>query len=491
MLHQIPPANNADRLYAQTAYFVQAFCANQQEKRFVQTSLSLIKKSLSGANSNDKSQAVMKTSKSLSFSPGFKQLLLLIASVNSLIGIKRIAESFFAPEIFKKDIIQEYLMAKAILNGVNPYLPLPELASRWVIEANDYNGLKHPTPHTPFIGILSIPLGFLNYKAAAMVWLGFEIVCLFIVVSLLCRWWKRKPVSIKLRVAVLLFSLGWLPITEDIWFGQLSICLLLLLTGTWLALQKKCDWLAGSLLGGVFALKLIAWPLIFYLILCKKWRSVLAAGTVISLANLLAIIVIGKYNVMNYYFEVVPQIATLYKSMDANISAWTIGHRFFSGFGTSLLILPFWQAPSLAKGLTYFIPLIILAIGLRIALMAKSFDSSFSVLIGISILVSPIVWTHYLILAVIPIIVLIQRLFVAGLPRSVCYVTFCLLLSLMVNNLGYVQLSLLFSTHSSQEGVAIVPFTAGLFTLIPFAALIVILWLLWQLETKSLSSSYE
>ena len=68
----------------------------------------------------------------LTLSPGFKRLLLLLAALNGLVGIKRIIESFLAPDIYRKDFVSGYLMAKAMLNGVNPYLPLPELADRWI-----------------------------------------------------------------------------------------------------------------------------------------------------------------------------------------------------------------------------------------------------------------------------------------------------------------------------------------------------------------------
>ncbi len=59
----------------------------------------------------------MSSTQSRTFSPGFKRLLWLLASLHLLVGIKRLAESFVTPTIYQKDFISPYLMAKAILHG--------------------------------------------------------------------------------------------------------------------------------------------------------------------------------------------------------------------------------------------------------------------------------------------------------------------------------------------------------------------------------------
>src|SRR4030067_73856 len=47
----------------------------------------------------------------------------------------------------ERDILQEYLMAKALLSGVNPYLPLQELAQLFI---GKFPYLPHPAPYPPF-----------------------------------------------------------------------------------------------------------------------------------------------------------------------------------------------------------------------------------------------------------------------------------------------------------------------------------------------------
>lgn len=386
-------------------------------------------------------------------------------------------------------------MAKAILNGNNPYLPIPEL-TRLFLSGPDFEGvaayteLSHPTPHTPIAGLLSLPLGFLSYKTAVVVWFVIELACLLIIARLILRWWNP---SAKTTSIILLFfiALGWLPIIEDLWFGQFSIFLLLLLLGAWLALQKKCDVLAGTLLGGMITLKLIAWPIVIYLALRRKWRSTFAAITIIIFANLLAIFFVGKSQILDYYFRIGPLVASLYRSMDANISTWTLGRRFFQGFGQDLFILPLLSSPSLTVGATYLIPPTVLIIGLWLAYRAKTFDTGFSIMIGTSILITPIVWTHYLTLIIIPVMILARRLVLLNFPALLSYVTFCLLLFLSINNLGYVQLALLLATRTPQTPLPNISFAAGLLTMIPLAAIIGILWLVWYGDERLSEDMYR
>src|SRR5262245_26055508 len=205
----------------------------------------------------------MGSSPNIKFSPGFKRILPLISILFCAVGIKRIIESFTHTAIYKKDFIQEYLMAKATINGINPYLPLPDLAAI-LMNYPGYRVLPHPTPHPPIVGLLSVPLGFLSYKNAALIWLIFELTCLFASLLLFLRWWKAplKPA----RIAILLgFTLGWGPVVESLYIGQLNSCLLLLLLSAWLALRAEKESLGGALLGAAIALKLMAWPIVVFL----------------------------------------------------------------------------------------------------------------------------------------------------------------------------------------------------------------------------------
>src|SRR5262249_62111906 len=106
------------------------------------------------------------------------------------------------------------------------------------------------TPSPPVVGLLSLPFGFLSYQAAAVVWLIFELACLLGSVLLLSRWWG-KPIKAGTTAALFGVALGWAPIVEELWLGQLSSCLLLLLLGAWHTLRDERTLKGGAMLGGL------------------------------------------------------------------------------------------------------------------------------------------------------------------------------------------------------------------------------------------------
>lgn len=360
------------------------------------------------------------------------QILALLLGVMAIYydssSYSRIWQSLSAPVMYWKDCISPYLMAKAILNGVNPYLPLPQLAAQWLPQATPGD---HPTPHPPFVGILALPLGFMSYEKVALFWLIFELVCLLATLLLLLRWWGTSLNPIKVAVLFGLVVL-WPPVSEELWQGQFMSCLLLLLVGAWLALRSEKWVLGGALLGGMIVIKMMAWPIVLFLALRRQWRSVGAAAVVVITANLLAMAVMGVSVVTDYYFRVGPLNAKLWRPAEWNCSSWAWGIRLFEGAGFSYQLSPWWPAPTLALVATYVFPLIMLFVGIALAWRATSFDTAFSLLAVVSILVSPIAWYFYLLLGVIPFVVLGRRLVAKGLPAetSVLAFLFWLLMSI-------------------------------------------------------------
>src|SRR5262249_40467097 len=214
----------------------------------------------------------------------------------------------------------------------------------------------------------------------------------------------------------------------------------------------------------------------------RNWRGVIAASTVAIAANLMAIAALGFDCVENYYLKVGPFVASRYSSNEVNYSSWTLGKRLFVGFGDNFWVPPLWPSMSLALVLTYFIPIAVLYFGIRLALRGRCFDTAFGLLVGVGILISPIAWTYYLTLAMIPIAIIARRLWVIGYPRRISYLAFCLWLLLSIAGATYSYVARLFANHTTSEGVPIVPVSAGLVTLTPAVALIGLLWLIWRLD---------
>src|SRR5262249_52285329 len=113
-----------------------------------------------------------------------KSCLLITACCCSLAGIIFFLQSFSFPA--KKDFWRGYLLAKAMVHGVYPYLPLPELGEIWLPE-HPVTDLVHPTPHPFAVGWLCLPLTVLSYKHATIAWLLLQLGCLMLSVVLLSR----------------------------------------------------------------------------------------------------------------------------------------------------------------------------------------------------------------------------------------------------------------------------------------------------------------
>ncbi|MDX2032294.1 MAG: glycosyltransferase family 87 protein [Blastocatellia bacterium] len=415
-------------------------------------------------------------------SPTFRRLILLLASLNGLVGIRRIVESLFRPEIYNKDFMSPYLMARAILGGVNPYLPLNDLAAIFVPQAN-LDHFAHPTPHPPLVGLLGLPFGWVGYERGAQIWFGLELVFVGISIALLARWWGAR-LGPGLFALSFLIAVGWVPLVEDLWFGQLTTLLFLLLLLSWQALREERDGLGGALLGAIFAIKLTAWPLLLLLALRFRWRAVLAAAGVVLAAHGLAAAVLGTDCIRAYYLEVGPQVAAIYRGHDTNFSAWTLGLRLFEGFGNNFRVLPLFAAPMLAKLATPIFPAVLLLAGLWAAVRARSFDTAFGLLVGVGILVSPIAWTHYLMTSLIPAAILLRRLLENGASKGRVHLMFGLMAAFTIAGAGYSTVAQRLGGDAAPGELPLVSFAAGLLTLIPMAALIGLLVLLWRSDAE-------
>ena len=413
-------------------------------------------------------------------SPALKCLLFVIVVPHAIGGIYWINDSFQAPNFYKKDFISEYVMAKAILNGVNPYTPLPRLAEQWVGDSG-ITQLNHPTPHPPMVGLISLPLGLLNYKTSALVWLFLELTSILASICLIFHWWG---IQLKTRIVLITFLsvLGCTPVIQDLWYGQLNTYLLLLLLCAWFALRDGKNIVGGAILGGMFALKLAAWSLLLFLAYRRKWSGVLAAAAVALTAQLIAIIVLGLTVVKDYYFKIGPAVASFYSAYEYNISMWTLGRRLFNEYGHKCVTMPLWPSPFLAHLLTYVVPGVLLICGLALAVKAKQVDTSLGILVIVGMVINPVAWIHYFLLAALPIVIVARRIVLMEARRKMACTAFVICLLMSISPGICVSVAKSFSTQTTPSGFAIVPLWAGSLMLIPVMAALGLIVLLWKTD---------
>lgn len=405
----------------------------------------------------------------------------------AILGIKDIRiwyQSFSVPYIFKKDFIQEFLISKAVFDGVDPYLPLPVLADKY-IGPLPFPVLPHPTPHLPTVALFFLPMGWLSYEHATIVWFFFELLCLSVSVTFLLRWLGVEKRVVLASLSALLI-LVWTPTFIELLLGQLNALLFVLLLGAWQALRSRKDIQCGILLGSAVAVKLTPWPIIIFLMLRRYWRATCAAVTTLAIANIAVALLIGFDRMTYYYLKIGMSVSSLYHATANNFSLWTIGWRIFDGTRSPVLsdvsAPPLFSAPAIAPFLSIAIPLAMLIFGLIFAFQARTLDTSFGILICLMILVSPIVWDHYLISALIPLVIGVRNLSLLNWPRKETNIALCIGITFLFS----VRICLPFLVEKGITGLLgpTVYFTVfvSVLTLLPAMGLIGLLLLLRRLD---------
>lgn len=381
------------------------------------------------------------------------------------------------PAVYWKDCTQPYVMGKALRSGMSPYRPLPELARAFLPGARFSN---HPTPYPPPVALVGVPLSMLTYENAAWVWLAGEVICLMGALLLLLY---GTGARIDGAGPAVLFGVVLVsgPVSNELRQGQFMSGLLLLLTGSWLALRKGHDARGGALLGLLISIKIIAWPLVLMLGMQRRARAVVAAGLTTLAAHALVLPFIGVAGILDYYRRVGPLNALMWRPSEGNYSAWGWANRLFRGFGFGFGVSPLWPSLQIGDALTPVLPGLILVLGLWLAKRARRFDTAFSMMVGASLLVSPIFWNFYLLLAAIPMAVLGARLSTLGWPWGKTGSSVVLLCVLFTYADKFERIARASGRDLGNGGI-LVSFWWGLVLLAPVAALIGLLGLVWNTD---------
>jgi hypothetical protein len=395
-------------------------------------------------------------------------------------------------------VLQEYLLARAALSGVNPYQPLSELGRRFINE-NPFPGGQthlvspHLTPHPPPVALFSLPLGKLSLQQVSIAWLLLEFACLFMAMYLLLNGLSCGK-RLMLTTLLTVISLSWGPVRDELVLGQWGFILLLLLVAVWLSFRGERKILSGIFLGMVISLKLFAAPVVIFLLIKRNWKAVFSAGMIVLATNFMASLVIGSDQVWYYYTTVARNIFPVYRAEERNISLWSVGWKLFKGTGSWLDGLhapPFIDAPVIAPYISVILPVVFLLLGLYLAYKANSIDSAFALLIPVSILTAPVAWSHYLVLLILPLAILLKRLAERNWPNWKTLMAVAIVLILWISRSRLHQLALiLIGKNQIPEGNFTVPASVSLLMLIPVPAMFGLIWLVYLLDQPAPVSNH-
>src|SRR5581483_10960290 len=421
-------------------------------------------------------------------SPGMKKqeasLSLLVAAGVGIANLAITAVMWFPPLLYQRDLISEYLLAKALLAGINPYQPLPVIAGIFGVQL-PAGKFPHPTPHPPVVAVLVSPLGLFSYQQATIGWWVIEVIGVYAIVRLVNSRLKIK-LSPGNQFLLTLALFAWIPLMDELLIGQLMILVALLLLLAWGWLSEGREAYAGMALGLALCVKMMGWPILIFLILRRRWIAVTATLLIIIGGNLIALGVIGSGPLVYYYTQVGNQVAKVWRTDGGNFSLYGLIWRWLGDRGTSwrgeLVAKPFLTAPELAAPLAFILPAAVVAVGIWLAAKARSFDTAFAVLVIISLPVSPVAWSFYLIPAVVPIVIAGFRLWQGNEERGISAGTARIGIAAIIL-LCFPQTSILMHLPSTLP--LITTLGASWVGLRPLLALILLTWLVLRLDQKA------
>jgi hypothetical protein len=262
--------------------------------------------------------------------------------------------------------------------------------------------------HPPTFLALFEPLTELPLRTAYWIWTALNFVALVAALVLLLG--RRSLLDPRAALALGAVAFWYAPVSLHFWFGQSNILILLMLVLMMRWMERGTS--AG--VGLIFALAglIRVFPLAIggYLVLTRRWRvlSYAAAGLAIGAAATLA--VVGTSHSLSFFHAVPTHF---------NSQAWIAAPINIAP--QAFISRLFWRLWGFELGYTLnylrlaaiiCADLLLLALGLRATRMHQSGDDrdwrAFSLWVVTSLMLSPTVWLHNLVLLLLPFIQLVS-----------------------------------------------------------------------------------
>jgi alpha-1,2-mannosyltransferase len=255
------------------------------------------------------------------------------------------------------------------------------------------DGSREHYVYPPLLALIFYPLK--SYQLAWWGWAAFSLVCWAAALGLLIREMLRSEFGQQLRQSIwwpvfLAALINFPPVLVHMTWGQIQLPLLLLLTLAWLCLRRDRPIAAGVLIGLTIALKLFPLLLLLPLLIQRRWRCVAAALGTAALVLGLSFAVVGWDQTLFYLTKVLPEVSSqkeLYDNYSVTIS------------------MKLWLSDSFPRDLVAN-GLRLMFLGLvALAALRRPRAADLGLALGVTALfwVPPVVWSHYFVLAYLPV----------------------------------------------------------------------------------------
>ncbi len=304
----------------------------------------------------------------------------------------------FAADPTGGDLCRDAVAVHRMAQGSNPYTPITGC------------GTLYNLPHPPAFLLLVAPFVLLPIAWGAALWdlvaLGAIVAGLALLASELHL--RPRPWHLALALGLLIV---WPPLLGTLLEAQISPILFLLCTLAWRwSRQGKTGW-AGAALGVAAGIRLFPALAVLYFAVRRDGRAVLAAAGAFLVSELLALPVIGVSGLVAYVTREAPSTNAEWMLNAHNVSLWGLAGLLFAG---NTLTRPLIDAPGLARACAEVTlgALLVVLVARTFAHRHTSFaadEGTFLAYVPAMLLASPLTWTHYFVVLLLPIVVLAAR----------------------------------------------------------------------------------
>ena len=302
--------------------------------------------------------------------------------------------------VWKDDFLQDYLAARGWRDGQDLYAPTAGLSTRYLgpgASCYEYIPSTLRTPHPPAFVFLVLPLTYLPYHVARIVWLLIGSALLVVTLFVLAR---RAGIELLGALAVAVGSLALPIVHNSLSFGQSNELLVALLAFAFVSFRKGDERAGGTALGLAAALRVFPILLLIPLIREGKARAIKWTIGVGGASTLCAFVGAGTGTSLRFLTVVTPNNFRFWVAEPRNVSLVGSIYRWLT---KNLWFSPGVDMHALAFGLSLAVILGCVVAALRTP--ATVSQDGFLATMPWMILAAPLAWEHYLVVLLPSIVV--------------------------------------------------------------------------------------
>jgi hypothetical protein len=253
--------------------------------------------------------------------------------------------------------------------------------------------------YPPPLAFILMP--FPSYQAAWWGWGIFSIVCWLGSLGLILReLWPaiRQRLAPMWRPLLIAALINFPPVESHLFWGQVQLQLLLLLTASWLCLRRGREGWAGVLLGLAIVLKLFPALLIAPLLVQRRWRCIAVALATAAGVFALSFALVGWDQGYYYLTKVLPEVD---RSLSGVSNATTSIGAVLRG-ATGSAALAYWVSLFIRGA-------VVVAVMAAATRVMRAPDQALALGMTTLALAPPVVWEHYFVLLYLPWLELLAR----------------------------------------------------------------------------------